>query len=135
MICPFEIFISLKLLKSNNFSVNDNFTITYQFYNLKANVVKDASALSVKEKAVEQLRLVDSGIRSTSSKKYRLLYSDLKEEVLFLPGTEQDPFTPRKYVHLLGTHYSKKTIIKKTSISVTHLIEDRLSISMCRNTS
>ena len=67
-------------------------------------VDRDASSFTVNDKAVEQLKLLDSALHG---KKYRLLYPDLKEEVLFLPGSVEEAFTPRKYVSLLGTYYSK----------------------------
>ena len=67
-------------------------------------VDKDSKAETVVEKAVEAFKRIDTTMESI--KTFHLLYPDLKNEVKFLPGSEE-PFTPRKYVELLGTYYSK----------------------------
>ena len=67
-------------------------------------VDKDAKAETVVEKAVEAFKRIDTTLETITS--FHLLYPDLKNEVKFLPGS-QEPFTPRKYVELLGTYYSK----------------------------
>lgn len=67
-------------------------------------VSKDSTVSTLRDKAVQALKLVDWEI--DDSKQYVLLYSDLKTEVEFLlQSTEL--FTPRKYVELVGTFYSK----------------------------
>ena len=67
-------------------------------------VDKDSTAKTVVEKAVEAFKRIDTTMESVET--FHLLYPDLKSEVQFLPGS-QEPFTPRKYVELLGTYYSK----------------------------
>lgn len=64
---------------------------------------KDATASCVLQKAVEAFKLMDTDMQDQH---FRLLYPDLKNEVNALPGSEE-PFSPRKYVELLGTYFSK----------------------------
>ena len=67
-------------------------------------ISKNITPHALKDKAVQAFKLVDPGI--DESIEYVLLYSDLKTEVDCLPNSKES-FTPKKYIELVGTFYSK----------------------------
>ena len=75
-------------------------------------VDKDSEAETVLEKAVEAFKRIETALESI--KMFHLLYPDLQNEVNFLPGS-QEPFTPRKYVELPGTYFSKVRVYLVTA--------------------